>query len=275
MKKTSKFISVLNAILCTLLFFVTQMATTFIASMIISMSLVTDTANKAEVQAKVAEIISSNLFIFSILGNLLFLLIIVIYFKIRRTKVIMRLHLHQVPISEYLLPVLTIFLFSSSWNMALGVFPIPSVLMGNTGMIGQAAQDNILLCILAVLIIGPIIEEIAFRGIIMSQLRSTMSSNTAIVISGLLFGLLHAMTGSIVTVLFACLGGLIFSLAYEKTGSLLVAIATHMVGNLCDFVSRINFPPIVQYILIVVFMVGAINTFILLMRKSSHFNQTS
>ena len=56
----------------------------------------------------------------------------------------------------------------------------------------------------------------------------------AILISSVLFGITHLMTGSILTALFALLGGIIFGLTFEKTGSLILTISVHIVGNLCE-----------------------------------------
>lgn len=106
---------------------------------------------------------------------------------------------------------------------------------------------------LAAYLISPIVEEIVFRGILMTKLRTVCSAPIVILISALIFGLTHSMTGSILTVLFAFGGGLVFALCYEKTKSLLSVILIHIIGNLCELPSEIfSSMSQLQYFIIIV-----------------------
>ncbi len=271
MAKSKKAKAVRFAILCTLLFLFTQAAAGLIASLIISVAVSQEYGDTAHIQARVTEMISSNLILIAIFGNLLFLAVVLLVARRHRTTPLSTLRLHRAAASQYLLPVLVILFFSSSWNMAWEALPLPQRLMGNVTAIEQAAQGNMVLFFIAIAVIGPIAEEIAFRKIIMSRLRGVMPATPAIAINALLFGLTHGITGSVTTVVFAFIGGIIFALAYEKTGSVLVAVVTHTAGNLCDFVPRVSSAllPAVQYVLIGVLMVCAVITFMLLLKKPS------
>ena len=55
--------------------------------------------------------------------------------------------------------------------------------------------------------LAPIAEELFFRGFVFSGLRSRMTMLPAALISGLVFGLVHAPTGITTVVPLAVLGG--------------------------------------------------------------------
>jgi len=81
-------------------------------------------------------------------------------------------------------------------------------------------------------VLGPIAEEIFFRGIIYGFLRQ-WGAVIAIILSTLIFVFTHPMGGSIpVTQL---VGGIVFAVAYEKEKNLMVPITIHCLGNLAIF----------------------------------------
>lgn len=84
--------------------------------------------------------------------------------------------------------------------------------------------------ILLIAIAAPISEEICFRGMLFGGLRARLPRLGAALISALIFGALHALTGiSAVPPLIAF--GFILCLLYEKTGSIVPGILLHMLNN--------------------------------------------
>jgi uncharacterized protein len=84
--------------------------------------------------------------------------------------------------------------------------------------------------ILLIVIAAPISEEVCFRGMLFGGLRERWPRIAAALLSGLIFGALHAITGiSAVPPLIAF--GLILALLYEKTGSIVPGILLHMLNN--------------------------------------------
>lgn len=84
--------------------------------------------------------------------------------------------------------------------------------------------------ILLIAIAAPISEEICFRGMLFGGLRTRLPGIAAALISGLIFGLLHAVTGlSAVPPLIVF--GVILALLYEKAGSIVPGIVLHMLNN--------------------------------------------
>lgn len=81
-------------------------------------------------------------------------------------------------------------------------------------------------------ILGPVAEELFFRGILYGFLRR-WGVIVALVFSTLIFVLCHPINSGIpVTRL---LGGILFAVAYEISGSLIVPITIHALGNLAIF----------------------------------------
>ncbi|MGN6816174.1 MAG: lysostaphin resistance A-like protein [Solirubrobacterales bacterium] len=84
--------------------------------------------------------------------------------------------------------------------------------------------------ILLIAVIAPISEEICFRGLLYGGLREKLPRLAAALITGVIFGGLHATTGvSVVPPLIVF--GFLLSLLYEKTGSIVPGILLHMLNN--------------------------------------------
>jgi membrane protease YdiL (CAAX protease family) len=84
--------------------------------------------------------------------------------------------------------------------------------------------------ILLIVIAAPVSEEICFRGMLFGGLRERLPRVAAALISGLVFGGLHALTGvsAVPPLIFF---GFVLSLLYEKTGSIVPGILLHMLNN--------------------------------------------
>ncbi|MBU3691750.1 MAG: CPBP family intramembrane metalloprotease [Solirubrobacterales bacterium] len=104
-------------------------------------------------------------------------------------------------------------------------------------VVGQPEQEEIIdrfgplgFQILLIVVLAPLAEEIAFRGLLFGGLRRRLPMIPAALIGGLFFGLLHFSTGwSAVPVLIFL--GTLFAILYEKTGSLWPPIILHAINN--------------------------------------------
>ena len=95
-----------------------------------------------------------------------------------------------------------------------------------------SAPRQIILFYLVGGVIGPVWEEIFFRGIIFGFFRR-WGLYTAILISTALFVLPH-YDGSHLP-LTQIVGGIVFAIAYEKEKSLIVPVTIHCLGNIAIF----------------------------------------
>ena len=97
--------------------------------------------------------------------------------------------------------------------------------------ISQAAFDgqSVGMLILVVGIVGPICEELLFRGLLFHRLKDWVRPEAAILVSALLFGIYH---GNMVQFLYAACMGVMLAVIYDKTGTLWVSIVAHIAANL-------------------------------------------
>jgi membrane protease YdiL (CAAX protease family) len=84
--------------------------------------------------------------------------------------------------------------------------------------------------ILLIVIAAPVSEEICFRGMLFGGLRTRLPRLAAALISAIVFGGLHALTG-ISAVPPLIVFGFVLALLYEKTGSIVPGIVLHMLNN--------------------------------------------
>ena len=94
-------------------------------------------------------------------------------------------------------------------------------------------DESLLVSVIAVLLIvglAALSEELFFRGFVFSGLRSRMTVWPAALISGLVFGLVHAPTG-ITTVIPLAVLGVVLAWLYDKTGSLWPPVIAHALNN--------------------------------------------
>ncbi|AWI05417.1 CPBP family intramembrane glutamic endopeptidase [Clostridium drakei] len=83
--------------------------------------------------------------------------------------------------------------------------------------------------------IAPIVEELIFRGVILNRLKIKMGIKKAVIISSILFGMIHYELGILSAIVF----GICMSLIYLKTKNIFVTIAIHIINNFMIFVVQI------------------------------------
>jgi membrane protease YdiL (CAAX protease family) len=82
--------------------------------------------------------------------------------------------------------------------------------------------------ILLAVVIAPVAEELAFRGYLYGVMKRYIGAVPALVLSGILFALIHLNLPSFFPLLVLAS---VFALAYELTGSLLVPMTMHALFN--------------------------------------------
>lgn len=109
-------------------------------------------------------------------------------------------------------------------------------LLGNTyeNSKTEAMQQNVtfftvLIAFVSAAIISPLYEEIFYRGFIYRWLRTRLSMRWAILLSSLIFTIVHIPTYNAMPVNFLC--GVVFAWAYERTNSIWPAVIVHGLVN--------------------------------------------
>ena len=85
--------------------------------------------------------------------------------------------------------------------------------------------------------IGPLAEEILFRGVIFYRLRKVTYLWVAALISAIFFALFH---GNLMQGLYALVMGFVICICMDYGGSFLYALLFHMAANLCYEFEYIN-----------------------------------
>lgn len=90
-------------------------------------------------------------------------------------------------------------------------------------------SNNIAITLLSTGILGPIIEELMFRGIIYNELKSKYSNMKSILITTIFFAIIHI---NIIQILYALIIGFILIFVYEKYNNVKAPIILHMASNI-------------------------------------------
>lgn len=93
--------------------------------------------------------------------------------------------------------------------------------------------------ILAIAVVGPILEELLFRGAITKALLKQYNPTKAILLSAFLFGVFHINPAQILP---AFLIGILLAWTYYKTASLIPCILMHVLNNSLSVYLSIKYP---------------------------------
>ena len=110
-------------------------------------------------------------------------------------------------------------------------------------------NSSLLEQVLVVVIVGPIAEELVFRGLLFRRLNDYLKLPWAVIISSALFGLTH---GNLVQGIFAGTLGIALAVSYADTGKLIVPILGHMANNaLSVFLDHLNIPDAAYLVMVI------------------------
>lgn len=109
-------------------------------------------------------------------------------------------------------------------------FNLPDI-MGDT----FAAMAKSFTGLLVICIVGPVMEEIIMRRIILTEIsEATGKKWIGIIISAAIFSIIH---GNPIQMFFAMPAGILLGWLYCRTGSLLVPICVHIMNNTVSFIT--------------------------------------
>lgn len=119
---------------------------------------------------------------------------------------------------------------------------------------------NIYIALFGSVIIGPILEELVFRYLIYNNLNKFNNKNTSIILSSIIFALVH---NGFINIVYAFIIGTILTIIYSKNKNIKEVIILHMVANLMSLLIK-EYNPI---ILISSFMCLIFSLYIIKMNK--------
>lgn len=95
--------------------------------------------------------------------------------------------------------------------------------------------------IICISVLGPVLEEMLFRGAITKVLLQRYSPVKAIILSALVFGIFHINPAQVAG---AILSGGLFAWLYYKTGSLIPGILIHILNNSLSVFLSLHYPDV-------------------------------
>ena len=171
-----------------------------------------------EYQNKLTDYINSNTLLISIILGLIFIPVFYKLFKKYKQETTFK-------INNIILPIVLGITISLIYNITL--FNLNN-LFHFTNMFDESKLP-ILVQIISSGIIGPILEELVFRGIVYNKLKEFNKPMTAIILASVIFALMHF---NLINAIYAFGVSFMFIYLYEKYKDLKMSIIMHMSLNI-------------------------------------------
>ena len=174
-------------------------------------------------------------FVFATFGLVFYVLVPIVFFSyhFRKQKLSIRQVVYTKGVTRWIPSIFVIVIISIAFSLGAfwlylyllsPVLPfLVDFLLEETPMPDSGVY--LIIEIVMITILAPIVEEFFFRGVILQRLIKKTSIWGGILISSLLFGILHA------DIIGAFLFGVIAALLVIRTGNLLIPILLHMLNN--------------------------------------------
>lgn len=114
--------------------------------------------------------------------------------------------------------------FALSYNLLL--FSLNKVF--NFTNLFNENSTSIIITLICSGLIGPVLEELVFRGIVYNKLKKFTDITKATIITGLIFGIFH---GNIIQFIYAFLFNIILTKVYDKDNNIFNPIIVHVSAN--------------------------------------------
>lgn len=167
-----------------------------------------------------------------IISGILSLLVLWLFFKLRKKNLLAEVKLTKVSATYGIIAVGLGVGMMLTINFGLSLLP-ESWLLAYAEQSGMITGGSTIAVIISTMIMAPLIEEIIFRGLIVSRLKKAVPGTVAVLLTALVFGLAH---GQILWMTYTFVLGVVLGLVAVKTDSIIPGIIMHMVFNVCGVV---------------------------------------
>ena len=196
-----------------------------------------DPVSSVDLNASMHELLGNNFWLSYILGQVILLIVYLYVIKHHKLPMFKREKwtLDKVIFLAWFTPLVTI---GSS-----GLLTLVNSLKGTVETTAnQVAVEEMVgsvplwISFLLIVVLAPILEEIAFRGFILFTTKGSIVTYTRVFISGIIFSLLHTPTDIISFLVYFIMG---FGMAYavKRTNMLESSIIIHLFNNTVAFIS--------------------------------------
>ena len=182
---------------------------------------------------------NNNILGINILSGLFTILIFFAIFKFRKKDIKAEWRAGKFELKDIALPA--VMSFSYSFVFSLITY---NVQLENSALTVNSVRYysshfptlGILLMAVNILLVAPVSEELAFRGIIYTRVEKTGNKSAAIFVSALLFGLVHFFAGGWILAIGGIIMGAVLGYIFCTYDSLWICILSHTAANLPDFI---------------------------------------
>lgn len=102
-------------------------------------------------------------------------------------------------------------------------------------LIDNIRFSNIVIISIVMIVFIGTVEEIIFRPILQTRLKKVFGLRHGILLSGVLFGIMHSTYGIVDEILFAIIFGIVLGYIFQKTKSIPFVVSIHGVTNIMLF----------------------------------------
>ncbi|MCM1023302.1 MAG: CPBP family intramembrane metalloprotease [Prevotella sp.] len=184
------------------------------------------------------EFANNNILGITVISGILTILVFFLIFKLRKADIKKEWKLQKPNSALLILSVIAAF----SWSFLFCLLTYENSFENSLMIRGSAEYYSgifpglgIIMTVINLIIIAPISEETALRGVVYTRAEKT-SPVAAIAVSSLLFGVMHLMAGGVLLVLGGFITGAVLSVIFYKTNSLPACCIAHACANLPDFI---------------------------------------
>ena len=134
------------------------------------------------------------------------------------------------------------------------------------------SDNNLIVSIISIGIIGPILEELVFRGITYNRLKLITSKWKAIMITSLLFGIFH---GNIVQFIYTFIFSIILTYIYDYEKNIFAPIIMHVSANISTILLMLFIRSLNIYYSLSLFLIFMIFLLIIMYKNKNIVNSNN
>lgn len=108
-------------------------------------------------------------------------------------------------------------------------------IVGKTPLIPYLSIFNLLILTIIMVFLASPVEELIFRSLLQNRLETVLGSRGALIITSILFGLMHSGYGNIYEIYYMLLVGALIGYLFYRTRSLPLVTLIHGIMNICFF----------------------------------------
>lgn len=218
--------------------------------------LMSSSSDLMETAAELLMLMGENIHEMLIISGLLTILILGLVYRLRGKKMHEEIRLNKT--SPVLLVKVAVCAVAMQFFtvILISMIPFPESMFDSLeNSSGLLMGGSLAMQIINIAILTPIVEEIIFRGFIYTRLRKALSVLPSVLISGMIFGVVH---GSIIGFLYASALGFFMAMLMERFDSIIPCMVCHIFFNGASL-STALFPDN-NIIVLTIFAVSAVTT---------------